>query len=265
MTNNNIQIVNTTTFGEILNSYSPNVFQNTVFNDLTVFIDINNQCWFHGYKVAEKLGYMNPREAVRYHVHSQYKTRININELGSILLPNPLGGNPNITLIHEHGLYQLILSSKLPNVWQFQQWVYSVIENMRRYGIALSQQREKEMYAPAVIVPQYMRPIIDQMRDNMNNQKEMIEEQKQQIIETKKELNYIDNSRSQLNNDYNNLLNEYNNVVKINKRYNEYLDKEIDKYENNNTIEEDKDRKIQELNATIDNLIARLRDPYYWS
>ena len=176
MQNNNVQIVSTMTFGEILNSYSSDIFHNSIFNDLIVYIDNYNQCWFQGIKVAEKLGYTNPRKAITDHVHLQYKMKININGLGNDSLPNPLGGNPNITLIHEHGLYQLILSSQLPDVWRFQQWVYSIIENMRRYGIALSQQREQELYSPVVIVPQYMRPIIDQMRDNMHRQQQMINE-----------------------------------------------------------------------------------------
>jgi len=199
MENNSIQITNTTTFGEILNSYSPNVFQNTVFNDLIVFIDNYNQCWFHGIKVAEKLGYSIPQKAIRDHVNQQYKIKININRLGSDLEPNPLGGNPNITLIHEHGLYQLILSSQLPDVWNFQQWVFQVIENMRRYGIALSQQREQELYSPVVICPDYMRPIIDQMRSNMNQQQQMINNYQNQINELQNQLNTQQDYINQIN------------------------------------------------------------------
>ena len=164
-------IVQVTTFGEILTKYTPPEFWNPVFNDLKVFIDNNNQCWFIGSKVAERLGYTNPRKAIRDHVNPQYRIEWRFRNDS---FRNPLGGNPNIILIHERGLYELIIKSHLDDVWQFQNWVFMVIENMRRYGMALSPQRMEEMLSPVCVLPEDMKNTILQMKQNEMNYKNTI-------------------------------------------------------------------------------------------
>ena len=58
----------------------------------------------------EILGYKNPQEAIRNHVNAEDK--------GVGELPTP-GGVRNVTIINESGLYNLILSVKLPNAKKF--------------------------------------------------------------------------------------------------------------------------------------------------
>ena len=60
----------------------------------------------------EILGYKNPQEAIRNHVNAEDK--------GVGELPTP-GGVRNVTIINESGLYNLILSVKLPNAKKFKE------------------------------------------------------------------------------------------------------------------------------------------------
>ena len=47
-----------------------------------------------------------------------------------------LGGNQNLTIINESGLYSLILSSKLPNAKRFKHWVTSeILPSIRKHGM----------------------------------------------------------------------------------------------------------------------------------
>lgn len=50
------------------------------------------------------------------------------------------GGNPNISIIHELGVYQLVSRSNLPEAEQFQDWIWSTIRDMRMYGSSMSKQ-----------------------------------------------------------------------------------------------------------------------------
>jgi len=133
-------IVQVTTFGEILTKYTPPEFWNPVFNDLKVFIDNNNQCWFIGSKVAERLGYTNSWKAIRDHVNPQYRMEVLNDLFGTLgeslaqpnesfgsqtyinensIQPNKMlgsqthtGGRP-IVLIHERGLYDQYVNQGL--------------------------------------------------------------------------------------------------------------------------------------------------------
>ena len=46
-----------------------------------------------------------------------------------------LGGEQNVTIINESGLYSLVISSKLPSAMQFKRWVTAeVLPSIRRHG-----------------------------------------------------------------------------------------------------------------------------------
>ena len=64
--------------------------------------------------MAEALGYKDTAQAVR--------DKVNDDDKGVVDLTTP-GGNQQVTVINESGLYSLILSSKLPQAKEFKQWV----------------------------------------------------------------------------------------------------------------------------------------------
>ena len=89
-------------------------------------ITINDEPWFVGKDVADILGYSNSRKALSDHVGDEDK---------GVTKSDTLGGNQNITIINESGLYSLILKSKKPEAKQFKRWVTSdVLPTIRKHG-----------------------------------------------------------------------------------------------------------------------------------
>ena len=110
-------------------------------------ITINGEPWFVGKDVADILGYSNSRKALSDHVDDEDK---------GVTKSDTLGGNQNITIINESGLYSLILKSKKPEAKQFKRWVTSeVLPTIRKHGAYMTQpqvpttQRELIMLALA--------------------------------------------------------------------------------------------------------------------
>ena len=94
-----------------------NELQNFNFSGQDVrIITINDEPWFAGKDVADILGYSNSRKALSDHVDDEDK---------GVTKSDTLGGNQNITIINESGLYSLILKSKKPEAKQFKRWVSS--------------------------------------------------------------------------------------------------------------------------------------------
>lgn len=85
---------------------------------------------FRACDCASFLGYTNTRKAIRDHVWGKYKF---ILEEERFVPPN---NNESKTIfINEHGLYQLILRSKLSIAEKFQEWVYEkVLPSIRQTG-----------------------------------------------------------------------------------------------------------------------------------
>ena len=88
---------------------------------------INNEPYFVGKDVAEILGYTNSRQALKNHVDEDDK--------GVSKCDTP-GGQQDLVIINESGLYSLILSSKLPQAKEFKRWVTSeVLPTIRKHGM----------------------------------------------------------------------------------------------------------------------------------
>ena len=104
-----------------------NELQNFNFSGQDVrIITINDEPWFVGKDVADILGYSNSRKALSDHVDDEDK---------GVTKSDTLGGNQNITIINESGLYSLILKSKKPEAKQFKRWVTSdVLPTIRKHG-----------------------------------------------------------------------------------------------------------------------------------
>lgn len=101
------------------------IFENESFGKVrTIMID--NEPWFIGKDVAEKLGYKNSRDALIAHIDNEDKSDVGIHD-GS--------QNRKMVIINESGLYSLILSSKMPNAKKFKRWVTSeILPEIRKSG-----------------------------------------------------------------------------------------------------------------------------------
>ena len=123
------------TFNEQFNQFTPDVFRDPLFGELRVFIDTRGECWFIGSEVASKFGYVNPHDAIKHHINPSLIIRKPSKMLG---LSHP--GIQEIVLIHERGLYALAGKSQLPGAIAFYEWVCEQIQDMRKYGVAMSPQ-----------------------------------------------------------------------------------------------------------------------------
>lgn len=101
------------------------IFENPEFGRVRS-VEIDGEPWLVGKDVAQALGYTNPRKALADHVDEEDK---------GVTKCDTLGGNQDMTVINESGLYSLVLSSKLPGAKQFRRWVTSeVLPTIRKKG-----------------------------------------------------------------------------------------------------------------------------------
>lgn len=102
------------------------IFSNEEFGAIRV-TEQGGEPWFVGKDVAAVLGYAKPRNAIATHVDAEDKVA---------LKQGTLGGEQEMTIINESGLYSLILSSKLPKAKQFKHWVTAdVLPAVRKHGV----------------------------------------------------------------------------------------------------------------------------------
>ena len=102
------------------------IFKNPEFGEVRTLM-VNNEPWFVGKDVAAALGYTNTRKAIADHVDEEDK---------GVTKCDTLGGEQELTIINESGLYSLVLSSKLPTARQFKRWVtHEVIPSIRKHGM----------------------------------------------------------------------------------------------------------------------------------
>ena len=101
------------------------VFENPEFGEVRT-LAIDGEPWAAAIDVAKALGYKEPQKAIRTHVDPEDK--------GVSKMDTP-GGNQDVVIINESGLYSLILSSKLPKARAFKRWVTSeVLPALRKTG-----------------------------------------------------------------------------------------------------------------------------------
>ena len=145
---------------------------NEMFGDLRIVM-VDNDPWFVGKDVAEKLGYKEPRSAV--------SKKVDPEDRGVSKMATP-SGTQEMTIINESGLYSLILKSKLPEAKQFKRWVTSeVLPSIRKDGgyISISNEMsDEEIMAKALVVAQ---KTIERKNLELQEQKKIILEQQPKV------------------------------------------------------------------------------------
>ena len=105
------------------------IFNNPEFGDVRI-VDNNGEVFFVGRDAATALSYSNPNDALAKHVPDKYK------RVSRIATP---GGEQNMTLINEAGLYKLVMRSKLPSAERFSDWVCEeVLPSIRKTGLYIN-------------------------------------------------------------------------------------------------------------------------------
>lgn len=123
------------------------IFENEEFGQIRT-ITIDGEPWFVGKDVAEALGYVDAKVAIRVHVDSDDKQIIQrgktdtfgidsderhlIERSQNVTFEIP---NRGLTIINESGLYSLIMGSHKKNAKRFKRWVTSeVLPSIRKKG-----------------------------------------------------------------------------------------------------------------------------------
>lgn len=124
------------------------VFKNSEFGSVRA-TNIDGVPWMVGKDVAEVLGYSNSRKAIADHVDEEDK---------GVTKCDTLGGQQELTIINESGVYSLIFGSKLPRAKEFKHWVTSeVLPSIRKNGGYIDGQgnmSDGELIAKALLVAQ---------------------------------------------------------------------------------------------------------------
>lgn len=107
-------------------------------------IEKDNEIWFVAKDVCDILKHSNSRAAV---------SRLDDDEKGVIKVYTP-GGYQNMNVVNEYGLYNLVLTSNLPEAKQFKRWItHEVIPSIRKHGAYMTPETiEKALLNPDVII-----------------------------------------------------------------------------------------------------------------
>ena len=127
-------------------------------------MEIDGKIYFVAKDVAGILGYSNPRKAISDHVDEEDK---------GVTKCDTLGGNQNLTIINESGLYSLVLYSKMPNAKKFKHWITAdVLPSIRQYGAYLTPDTlEKAILNPDFII-QLATSLKEYQEENKNLKRE---------------------------------------------------------------------------------------------
>ena len=105
------------------------IFDNPEFGKVRV-VEIDGEPWLVGRDVATALGYADAFGALKKHVDDEDK---------GVTKCDTLGGQQDLTVINESGMYSLTLSSKLSTAKKFKRWITSeVIPAIRKHGTYLT-------------------------------------------------------------------------------------------------------------------------------
>lgn len=101
--------------------------ESPIWGSVRGFEDSDGKTWFVGKDIADKLGYVDPAQAISQHTKKSRKSTIKSNRLGT----PPL----NVLVIPESDVWRLVMRSNLPKAEEFQDWICEeVIPTLRKTG-----------------------------------------------------------------------------------------------------------------------------------
>lgn len=160
------------------------IFSNAEFGEIRTMTDEHGEVWFVGKDVAERLGYVKPRNAIADHVDEDDTLKWGVTD--------SLGRNQETILINESGLYSLVLSSKLPTAKKFKRWVTSeVLPTIRKHGAYMTE----NVLEQTIQNPDYMIGLLNELKAEQEKRKALqttVAIQNQQIQEMQPKASYYD-------------------------------------------------------------------------
>ncbi|CAB3991199.1 BRO family, N-terminal domain [Paramuricea clavata] len=139
--------------------------------DLNVSVRITkkgDEILFYAKDVAESLGYLDTKKAVRNHVWEEDKCTLGSIRKG-VLEDTLLKGHPSTILITEQGLYQLIFGSELNTAKEFRRWVFTdVLPSIRKTGTYSLPDRRSLRYNQMILLNEtdLHHTVVSYIRDN---------------------------------------------------------------------------------------------------
>lgn len=123
------------------------IFENPEFGQMRV-INKNDEPWFVASDVCRALEISNNRDALN---------RLDADEK-DVALTDTLGGQQQMSIVNEPGLYSLVLGSRKPEAKAFKRWItHEVIPSIRKTGGYIAGQEslsDAELMAKALLVAQ---------------------------------------------------------------------------------------------------------------
>lgn len=165
-----------------MNENKLTVFNNEEFGDIRV-VEINSEPWFVAADVCRALELTDTSKSVG---------RLESDEKGTNLIRTP-GGEQNLLVVSEPGLYSLIMSSRKPEAKAFKRWItHEVIPSIRKHGgyLAISE-KDDDMaifYRALHLAEQRMK----EREERLKEQAELIEAQAEMIDAYKPKVEYCD-------------------------------------------------------------------------
>jgi len=133
---------------------------------IQVIIDNNDKLWFKANDLANSLGYLDVKDAIKKHVDKNNKI-----QLKYIKHNSNIKGHPQTSYINESGMYKLIISSKLPKAKRFNNWVTNdVLPSIRKFGF-YKLKKEKD-----IEINELMEKLNFVQKENENMKKELKKE-----------------------------------------------------------------------------------------
>lgn len=119
------------------------IFEDKDFGKIRA-LKINNEPWFVAVDIAKALEYRSASDMTRI---------LDDDEKGTQIVRTP-GGEQNVTVINESGLYSSILRSRKPEAKRFKKWITSeVLPSIRKYGGYMTEDTvEKALTDPEFLI-----------------------------------------------------------------------------------------------------------------
>ena len=148
------------------------IFNNPEFGAVRT-IEKDGEPWFVGKDVATALGYTDSFGALKKHVDKEDKLVCQIDSAGQ---------RRDVTVVNESGLYNLVLSSKLPGAKQFKRWITSeVIPSIRKHGAYMTPDKLEQV----LLNPDTLMQLAQNLKDEQEKRRalqEQVEAQRPAVI-----------------------------------------------------------------------------------
>lgn len=140
-------------------------------NEMTIYENENNDIFMTREQIGRALEYSDPRHAIRK-IHARNKERLDKFSVGTKLTSTD--GKAYETIIYnEKGIYEIIRRSQQPKADEFYDWVYELLEKLRKRELKVTKPKTQlEILQQSInqLVEQEQRiNEIEQKQDNITN------------------------------------------------------------------------------------------------